>query len=404
MPNQKITISNVDALKPGSAIWDTEVRGFGVRCQRRDTIYVLKTRVNGRQRQFTIGQHGSPWTPVNARKEAQRLLGEIAAGNDPAMTRSNKAGQLTIVELAQRYLEEYAVPQKRSSSVITDRSNLNNHILPYFGKMLVSEVALEHINRFMMKISSGKVKKSKTKDYRGGKEVSGGKGVANRCRALLSKMFNLAEQWQLRAVNSNPVKHAMRFPENAVERYLSDDELRRLGIALEQALAKGNSSIHLINAIRVLLLTGARFGEIQTLKWEYVDQQRKVTFLPTSKTGKKALPLSDVALSVINATPRVDDNPYVFVGANDNAPIINYRKAWGRIRKEAGLDGLRIHDLRHNFASAAINAGTPLAVIQALLGHKNAKTTERYAHLADNVVHAASNQTSNNLLDILKQE
>jgi integrase len=151
--------------------------------------------------------------------------------------------------------------------------------------------------------------------------------------------------------------------------------------------------------IRLLLLTGARLGEVQCLKWEHIDHQRKIAFLPDSKTGKKPLPLSDAALDVINSTPKVDGNPHVFAGKNEGAPIINFRKAWGKIREEADLNNFRLHDLRHNFASAAINAGNTLAVVGALLGHKNTKTTQRYAHLADSVVVSAGNATAQAIAD-----
>lgn len=149
-----------------------------------------------------------------------------------------------------------------------------------------------------------------------------------------------------------------------------------------------------MNAIRVLMLTGARLGEVQYMKWQYIDQVRRCAFLPDSKTGRKPLSLSDAALAIINKTPRVDGNEFVFAGSKEGAPIVNYRKPWAKIREVAGLTDLRLHDLRHNFASAAINAGTSLPVVGGLLGHKNPKTTQRYAHLADNVVHAAGNRTA----------
>ena len=309
MAQSKITINSITALKPGETVWDTEVRGFGARCQRRDRVYVVKTRLNGRQRQFTIGKHGSPWTPAEARKEAKRLLGEIASGKDLHSLRTEKAARPTVTELSERYLNEYAIARKKESSVATDRSNLRNHILPFFGNMLAEEVNVDHVNRFLLRLSEGKVGKRQGTNHKGGAEVTGGKGVANRCRALLSKMFNLAEQWRVIPPNTNPVKHSLQFEEGAVERYLSDEEMSQLGDALDEAVKEDKGSIYIVNAIRLLLLTGARLGEIQYLKWEYIDRQRKMAFLPDSKTGKKALPLSDAALEVINTTPRVVGKP-----------------------------------------------------------------------------------------------
>lgn len=394
MAKAKITIRAVDALKPGETVWDSELAGFGVRCQRRDRIYVLKTRVNGKQRTFTIGKHGAPWTPTDARRKAKELLGAVASGKDLHSIREGKKRRLTVADLAERYLSQHAELQKKHSSVKTDRSNLSNHIVPFFGDMFVADVDVEDVNRFLRNLSLGKLAKPAAPNPNGGAEVKGGKGVANRCRALLSKMFNLAERWKLIPQHSNPTRHAIRFQENSVERYLTDDEMTRLGAALSDAEANGTCSIYLLNAIRLLLVTGARLGEIQNLEWSQVDRARKVAFLPDSKTGKKSLPLSDAAFAIIDATPRVAGNDFVFCGSKPGKPIVNFRKPWGRIRAAAGLSDLRLHDLRHNFASAAINSGTPLAIIGGLLGHKNPKTTQRYAHLADTVLHTAGNATA----------
>lgn len=394
MAISKITIRSVEALQPGETIWDSEVSGFGVRCQRRDRIYVLKKRINGNQRTITIGKHGSPWSPTEARNKAREYLGDIAKGVDIHAIREGKKQRLTVNELAERYMLEYAEPNKKQSSVKTDRSNLENHVLPFFGDFLVNDVSVEDINRFLLNLSKGKVAKPIISNPKGGAEVKGGEGVANRCRALLSKMFNLAEQWRIVPQHSNPVKHAIKFQENANERFLTDEETANLGEALDQFAENGTYSIHLLNAIRVLMLTGARLGEVQYMKWQYIDQVRRCAFLPDSKTGRKPLSLSDAALAIINKTPRVDGNEFVFAGSKEGAPIVNYRKPWAKIREVAGLTDLRLHDLRHNFASAAINAGTSLPVVGGLLGHKNPKTTQRYAHLADNVVHAAGNRTA----------
>jgi integrase len=304
---------------------------------------------------------------TGARKQAKRILGNIASGEDLHAVRAGKRQQATVKELAERYMQEHAIPNKKPSSVKTDQSNLKNHVIPYFGDLLVKEVTLEHVDKFMSNLANGKVKKNHSTKRKGGSEIAGGHGVANRCRALLSKMFSLAEKWRVIPQNSNPVKHATKFKENTVEQYLSDEQMTKLGEVLEKKASDGTYSVHFINAIRLLLLTGARLGEVQSLKWEHIDHQRRIAFLPDSKTGKKPLPLNEAALEVINSTPQIDGNAYVFAGKNEGEPIVNFRKAWGNIRKEADLNNFRLHDLRHNFASAAINAGTPLAVVGALL-------------------------------------
>jgi hypothetical protein len=264
MKQTKITISSVEGLNQNEVIWDTEVHGFGVRRQTRDKVYIVKTRVNGKQRQFTIGKHGSPWTPTGARTQAKRILGDIASGEDIHAVRAGKRQQATVKELAERYMKEHAIPNKKPSSVKTDQSNLENHVIPYFGDLLVKEVTLQHVDKFMNNLADGKVKKNPTLKRKGGSEIVGGRGVANRCRALLSKMFSLAEKWQVIPQNSNPVKHAIKFKENTVEQYLSDEQMTKLGEILEKKASDGTYSIHFINAIRLLLLTGARLGEVQS--------------------------------------------------------------------------------------------------------------------------------------------
>lgn len=392
---KKVTLTSVNEMKPGETIWDTDVRGFGVRMQKRDRKYIVKSRINGKQRQFTIGLHGSPWTPANARNEAKQILGKIASGEDLHSIREGEKKQLTVKDLTERFIDDYAIANKKASSVKTDRGNLRNHIIPYFGHMLCKDVSINHINQFMTKLGTGKVKPVPPRKFKGGGVVVGGKGVANRCRALLSKMFNLAEQWQIIPLNSNPVRHSINYKENSLERYLSDEETTRLWQTLEDKLADGTYSIFFINAIRMLMLTGARVGEIRHLKWENIDQSRKVAFLEDSKTGKKPLQLSDVALQLINSTPKLDSNPYVFPGSKAGLHIVNFNKGWGVIRELAKIEDVRLHDLRHTYASVAINAGAPLAVVGALLGHKHMKTTQRYAHLADSTLHQAGNTIAN---------
>jgi integrase len=394
----RITKSVVDRLGPGDLIWDSDVRGFGVRCQRRAKKYVLKTRVNGRQRWFTIGQHGSPWTPDAARKEALSLLGDIHRGVDLSKLRTGNRSQPTMSDLCDRYLGEHAAQHKKASSAAEDKRNIANHVIPLLGPKLVAEVSRSDIDAFKRAARGGKTapktRKGVRTGYRGGAVVSGGPGVANRCLALLSKMFNLAERWGMRAEGSNPVRHVEKYKENKVERYLSEQELQSLAGVLSEAERKGSENPFVIAAIRLLLFTGARAGEILTLRWEHVDLDRSLISLPDSKTGRKPIYLNSLAKEVLAALPRVEGNPFVIVGNRTGAHLVNIRKPWDRIRRMAGIDDVRIHDLRHSFASVAVSGGLTLAFIGKLLGHKKSATTERYAHLADDPVRAANEQVA----------
>lgn len=390
----RLTKSVVDKMEAGDTLWDADVRGFGIRCQRQAKKYILKTRVNGRQRWLTIGEHGSPWTPDTARKQAVSLLGDLHKGIDLPALRSGSRARPTVVDLCERYLREHAAQHKKASSAKEDRRNIANHVIPLLRSKLVAEVSRADIDAFKRAVRDGKTAPKNAmgprSGRRGGATVSGGPGVANRCLALLSKMFNLAERWGMRPEGSNPVRHVEKYRENKVERYLNAYELDRLESVLAEAERTGSENPFVIVAIRLLLCTGARLGEVLTLKWDYVDLDRALISLPDSKTGRKPIYLNSLAVEVLAGLPRVEGNPYVIAGDKPGAHLVNIRKPWYRIRKLAGIDDVRIHDLRHTFASIAVSAGMSLPLTGRLLGHRKSVTTERYAHLADDPVRAAN--------------
>ena len=214
---------------------------------------------------------------------------------------------------------------------------------------------------------------------------------ANRALGVLSKMMNLAEAWGLRSDGSNPCRHVKKYREEKRERYLTKEELRRLGVTLADAERRKTESPFALTAIGLLTLTGARLSEILTLRWEYVDLANSVLRLPDSKTGAKEVYLNEAAIKLLRKMPRMVSNPYVIAGKKDGSRLINLQKAWRRIRAAANLNDMRIHDLRHSFASVAAGTGMSLPMIGKLLGHSQPATTARYAHLADDPIRAASN-------------
>lgn len=378
--------------------------GFGIRCQRRDKVYILKYRFRGKQRWYTIGKHGAPWTPEKARKKAERLLGLVADGKDPAKVRDAEKNKPTVAEFCARYLKDYAEEHKKPSSVRMDRKNIENHVIPLLGREFVTDVIRADIDRFKRAVKDGKTARSRKKEQRGGATVTGGPGVANRCLALVSKMFNLAERWGLRPANSNPCRHVDRYKEGRRERYLSEVELARLADVLNESEKGGAENPYVVAAIRLLLFTGSRLGEILNLEWAHVDFERTMLFLPDSKTGKKVIYLSAPALNVLAEIPRLKNNPFVICGDKDRASLVNLQKPWGRIRKKAGLEDVRLHDLRHSFASVAASGGLSLPMIGKLLGHTQAATTERYAHLAADPLRAANEAIGQRIAAVMKGE
>ena len=213
---------------------------------------------------------------------------------------------------------------------------------------------------------------------------------ANRTLALLSKFFNWAEKHGLRPDGSNPCRHVEKYRENRRERFLSQAELGRLGDALREAERDKSCSPWVVAAIRLLTFTGARRNEILTLRWHHVSEEHGLLCSPTSKTGRKAVHLNAPALAVLQAIPRLEGNPYVICGERPGRHLVNLEKPWRRIRAAAKLDDVRLHDLRHSFASVAASGGQSLVIIGKMLGHSQPATTARYAHLADDPVEAAS--------------
>ncbi len=370
---KKITKRVIDTLKPQKTdlfIWDSDIPGFGVKVTPSGTrVYILQYRMSGAGvRRYTIGKHGT-WTPDSARKEAQRLLGQVRIGKDPQEKKQAERDTPTMNEFFERYLKEHAVPHKKPKSVTEDLKIFRLHIKPALGTRRLDKITRTEIAKL----------------HQGLKEKA---VMANRAIALLSTMFNLAEKWGARPDGSNPCRHVKKFKERRRERFLSEQELARLGDAIRTFEPKTSPSA--IAAIRLLILTGARLSEILTLRWEYVDLERSCLRLADSKTGPKTIQLNVPALEILAAVPRLEGNPFVLPGIKPGEHLTDIKKPWQKIRAQAGLSDVRLHDLRHSYASMGAGSGLGLPVIGALLGHTQAATTQRYAHLSADPLKQAS--------------
>jgi integrase len=386
-----ITKRAVDALVAGQAdsfLWDNDLPGFGVRCRPSGAkSYFLKYRVGTRQRWHTIGRHGAPWTAEEARKEAMRLLGEIASGNDPGAKREVDRQAATVADLCELYLAE-GVATKKPSTVRNDRSRIAAHIKPLLGWRKIREVTRADIERFQRDVAAGRTAADRKTGYRGRSIVTGGQGAARLSMILLSAIFSFAVHRGLRT--DNPCSAVARYKPGKSERFLLAAEQVRLGEALATAEQSGTNP-NAIAVIRVLALTGARAGEILSLRWSEVDFERQCLRLSDSKTGAKVIPLGSAAMRVIAEQERLAD--YVFPGTHAG-PLGSVGKIWRGVRDSAGLEGTRLHDLRHSFASNIVNAGGSLPIIGALLGHRSAQTTARYAHLADHPLRVVADRAA----------
>ena len=392
----KITKRIVDAAAPGEreyAIWDSEISGFGLRVYPTGRkAYCLKYRVGGGRggtaRKPTIGTHGTI-TAEQARAIAKDWSAEIRRGGDPSAARKASRDAPLMADLFERYLEDHARPHKKASSVKDDEGLIRCLLLPAFRRRKVAEVTRADVDAFH-------------------KSVKGTPYRANRALALLSKSFNLAEVWGWRPDGSNPCRHVRKYREEKRERFLSQQELARLGSALAAA-ERGEVtsprgviiSPYAVAAIRLLIFTGARRGEILGLRWEHVNFEAGRLELPDSKTGAKFIYLPPAALQLLQELPRVEGNPHVIVGGKPGAALVNLREPWVAIRQAADLGDLRIHDLRHSFASVGAAGGMSLPIIGALLGHKETATTARYAHLSDDPLRSAANAIGSKIADAL---
>jgi integrase len=370
----KRAVDAAGARSVDSYLWDRELHGFGLKVTPAGSkVYLVQYQLggrNGRTRRITIGRHGE-LTPTAARTEAKRLLGEIAAGRDPADERDKVKGDKSLAVVLEQFMAEHVRPKLKASTAREYERSARLYIVPRLGRRPVGDLMRQDIAKLHHQLGDTPYQ-------------------ANRILALLSKFFGWAEKHGLRPDGSNPCRHVEKYREGRRERFLSQAELGRLGDALRQAETDKSCSPWVIAAIRLLTFTGARRNEILTLRWEHVSEEHGCLMLPDSKTGRKAVHLNPPALDVLQSIPRLEGNPYVICGERPWRHLVNLEKPWQRIRKAAKLEDVRLHDLRHSFASVAASGGQSLIVIGKMLGHSQPATTARYAHLADDPVKAAS--------------
>jgi integrase len=379
----RLTKRSVENLKPETKsyfTWDDEVKGFGVRVMPSGTrTYQVQYRNGGRTRRTSIGRHGNV-TAEQARKHAKELLGDVASGGNPVEAISQHRRGETIAALCDRVWEVHVQDRLKLTTQKEYRRAMNKFIKPAIGTFKIVDVERKDIAELHHK--------HRDIPYQ-----------ANRTLGVLSKMFNLAEIWGLRSDGSNPCRHVPKNCERKRERYLSRAELQRLGRVLAEVLEDGSESRFVVAGFRLLILTGCRLREIQTLKWEYITPQGME--LPDTKTGARRIPLPQAARDVLATPPRTPGNPYVIEGALANQYCTDMQKPWRRIRERAGISDVRIHDLRHTYASNAVSSGMPIQMVGKLLGHTQIQTTMRYAHLADGPVQTAAEENANALSEAI---
>ena len=375
LQRKSISKRTVEALSAGKDMvyWDSELPGFGVRVYPSGSkVYIAQTRVKGVSKRVTVGRHGVI-TAEQARQRAALVITRVKAGEDPvpAPMAPKPAPGPTVAEIAERYLEEHVAMRCKPTTAAQRSHVLRKHILPAFGAMPLEDVTRERITALHH-------------------ELGGTPATANTVLATLSRMFSFAEACGLAADGGNPCRFVAKYRERRRERFLSDGEFERLGSVLNGMEADGSLPVHAAAALRLLMLTGCRRNEIATLRWSDVDLDAGEMNLAETKTGARTVTLSPAAVRVLSDLPRVPGNPWVIAGPRPGTRIVNLSEHWRRVRTRAGLEDVRLHDLRHSWASRALALGESLPMIGRLLGHSRVETTARYAHLARDSVHEAA--------------
>ena len=351
-------------VEKDTVYWDRDLTGFGVRVYPTGSkVYIAQARGPEGPKRVAVGRHGVI-NADEARKRAAHIIARIKAGEEAVPEPMKPAGGPTVAELCARYLSEYVSVRCKPGTAALYRSVINRHVLPAFGKIPLARLSRAQVAEFHQSLYETPA-------------------VANMALRTLSSMYELAREWELVADGlSNPCRSIMKYPERRRERFLTDSEFIRLGEALEEVETRGGASASAVAAIRLLALTGCRRSEVLRLRKEDVALEAGELRLPDSKTGARAVPLPPQAVELLAGLLSAHDGPWVIPGRKPGTHLGNIDEAWRLIRERAGLEGVRLHDLRHSWASRALALGESLPVIGKLLGHSKMETTARYAHLA----------------------
>ena len=381
MPTVKLTkrlIQSATSKPSRYDLCDSELRGLRLRVHPggRKTFMVYYRIEDGTERRPKIGDFGE-LTVEQAREIARDHLSKVRAGEDPSKARKDARIAPTVADACERFLEEYSRRYNKPSSVRSNEQRIKLHIVPRLGNCKVANVTREDVLRL-----HGDMRKKP--------------GAANRTVALISKMFTLCNEWGWHP-GPNPARGIKKYPEKKLHRDLSELELARLAKVLRDAESGSDPATsenpRAVEAIRLLMFTGCRRGEVLGLRWDEVDLKRRVLHLSDSKSGAKTIWLNSAAIEILSSQEPMVGNPYVFPSSRTpGKPLHDLNGPWYRMRKRAGLDGVRLHDLRHNLASWAAADGQSLVMIGRLLGHKVPATTARYADLADRPAQRAAEQ------------
>lgn len=396
----KLTKRFMDALKPvpdcETFVWDSELKGFGVRLMPSGTgAYVVKYRnAESRQRKLVLGRINT-LTPDEARRRAAAALAAVAAGDDPSADRNAARNAMTVTELCDWYVTE-AKGRVKPSTLAMDESRIERHVKPLLGRRSVAGINLADVERFQASVAAGKT--AMAREGRGG-ATTGGKGVAARTVGMLGTIMEFARRHKV--ITENPVRGVRRFPDQKANRFLSGDELGALGAAMRESETENATGIAVIKA---LLLTGCRRNEILSLPWGWLDAAASCIRFGDTKSGAQLRPIGRAAADHLGSRERKSECEWVFPADRGDGHFVGVRRVLERLCVKAGLADVTVHTLRHSFAAAAAEMGFSELTIAGLLGHKVRGVTARYAHVPDAVLVVAADRLSARILAALEGE
>ena len=410
---QKLTKRVMDHLSsiPGKdySVWDSELAGFGVRIKPsgKKSFQIKYRTESGRQRKTTLGSYGQ-LTVEQARKLAQAELGQVAAGQDPATVRLQKRQAQNISELCDQYYSGaisgkilYRGKTKSSSTLAIDKGRINRHIKPLLGARKFADLTRADIEKFMFAVRDGETALRVKTGPRGVARVQGGMGTAKKAVSLLSSIFRYAIRLGL--IEHNPCQYVELPADKKRTRFLNEDEYGRFGKAVQNVRQTTTYDLACL-AIMVLALTGCRRSEILNLKREEVDFEGRCLRLQSTKTGPQIRPCGKAALDILERLLASHNNYFVFPSSRGDGPITNIRSPMVMIVRQAELEDVTPHTLRHSYATVAHELGYSELTIAGLLGHSATSVTSRYAHHVDHVLADAADKVSALILARLNSE
>ena len=370
------SVAALPAIGRDAVHWDRDLAGFGVRVQRNGRkVYVVQSRGPAGLKRVTLGPVAGKAIDQR-RREAAEVIDRIKRGLEPIPPKPEPVP--TVADLAARSMRAYVKVHCKPKTEKLYRTAIDRHIVPALGAMAVKDVRSSHVIELHDRMRDTP-------------------SMANHVVSMLSKMFSIAETWELVPRGRNPCRMVRHYREQPRERFLTAEEYRRVGAALKAAESEGWMWPPAIAAIRLLMLTGCRKSEILTLRWDDVDRTAGEFRLRDGKRGPRMVPLTTPALKVLDGIERVEGNPWVIPSQKPGICLPDLTYYWNRIKDHAGIDGVRIHDLRHSHASRALALGESLTMIGRILGHSKVGTTARYAHLVHDAEKAAAARTGDSI-------